>query len=146
MSVSAHYEKLIDSSCNLIQDKQAENEDLARQEAEQDKLLSQEKGKLNGLKREMSGLQSKIYSFLRENGGLFNLNEEQKSFYLSLLDQKGSLSGNLFSSKNLKYSLSSSITGLENRQHSNYLTIFNATFDIGDYKNQSNLFSRLETT
>ena len=47
MSVSAHYDKLIDSSYNLIQDKQAENEDLARQEAEQEKLLSQEKEKLN---------------------------------------------------------------------------------------------------
>ena len=146
MSVSAHYEKLICSSYKLIHDKQAENDVLAGQEAEQEKLLSQEKENLNDLKRKISGLQSKIYSFLRENGGLFNLNEEQKCFYLSLLDQKGSLSSNLFSSKNLKYSLSSSITGLENRQHSNYLTIFNATFDIGDYKNQSNLFSRLETT
>ena len=92
----------------------------------------------------MRGLQSKIHSFLRENGGLFSLNEEQKGFYLSLLDQKGSLSSNLFSSKNLKYSLLSSITGLGNRQYSNCSIMSNAASDIGNYKNNFSLFSKLE--
>ena len=46
MSVSAYYKELIASSYERIKEKKAENEDLARQETEQKKLLSQEKDKL----------------------------------------------------------------------------------------------------
>ena len=146
MSVSAHYEKLINSSTSLIEGKQAENEEYAQTEDEQKEALRKENKNYNRFKRELWGLQSKIYSYLRENGGLFNLNEDQKCFYLNLLDQKTSLSSSLFSSKNLKYSLSSNITSLKNRQLNNYYTIFDTTLEVADYRNQANLFSRLETT
>lgn len=144
MSISAYYTNLIDSSENFIEKKEAENKNLLAQEDAKKEELKVAADTCYSLKREMRGLLGQINSFLRENGGIFSLNDEQKTFYQGLLAQRGNLSNNIFDSTKLKYGLQADVTSLGNRYFSNSLTIFNETLDVSDYRNQQALYSKIE--
>ena len=144
MSISAYYTNLIDSSEKFIKEKQDENENLLAQEDAKKEELEVTANTCYRLKREMRGLLGQINSFLRENGGIFSLNDEQKTFYQGLLAKRGNLSNNIFDSTKLKYGLQADVTSLGNHYFSNSLTIFNETLDVSDYRNQQDLYSKIE--
>ena len=141
MSISAYYTNLINTSEKFIEEKQVENEYLAEEEAAKKKELKIASDTCYNLKKEMRGLLGQINSFLRENGGIFGLNDEQMNFYQSLLVQRGNLSNNIFDSTKLRYGLQANVTSLNNRYFSNSLTIFNETLDRSKYQNQKTLYS-----
>ena len=143
MSISSYYNNLIDSSNEFVADKQDENAVLSGQEERLRDELDVERLQARKLKKAMNSLKEKMNSFLRENGGLFSLDSEQKDYFLGLLDKHSNLSSKWKSSNSLKYSLTQNITSINNRIYSNNLSIFNKTLDIAEYQNEKNLFIRI---
>lgn len=141
MSVESHYNDLINSCNNRIATLESTNADLSAQEEIQQELLSQKNWATYYLEKALRNQRNKMYSFLRENGGAFNLNEEQQAYYSQMLTECNSINSNWKVSKAEGYNLTQGVTGLNNKIFSNNLSIFNETLDLGDYRNQLNLFS-----
>ena len=146
MTVNGYYTNLIESSKQFIENKDDENQSLEAQESKEKGFLKTYKEKIYSLKRQMNSLRDEMNYFLRKNGGIFNLNEEQQIYYASLLEKKGYLSDNIFSIGKLTSQSISTITSLKNRQFSNHLAIFQTSCDLADYTNQQNLYSNISAT
>ena len=142
MGLSAYYTDAIKGYDSSIQEKQEENKQLEQQEEEQRELLNQQSWNTFRLKQQLRAQKNKIYSFLKEAGGLFNLNGEQQALYSQMLTEKGNIFRNYDSSRDLQYSYSMNATVLHNRQLSNCLTIFNDTLDKGQLLNQQVLYEK----
>ena len=143
MSISNNYTTLINNLDSSIQKKEDENSELSQQEQKNKELLNKQDWEIFYLKMKLRRQKDKIYSFLKESGGLFNLNSDQRNFYNLLLSKRDSLSGSLFSLKNTNYDLNIETISLQNKQISNSLTIFNDTLDKGEYLNQQALFNKM---
>lgn len=144
MSITNNTTSIIKQLDSSIQKKKDENASLSQQEQKNKELLNKQSWEIFYLKMNLGRQKDKLYSFLKENGGIFNLNSEQKNLYAQLLNEQNSLSGNLFSTKKSYSNLNMATIGLHNRQMSNYLTIFNNTFDRGKYLNQQALFAKVQ--
>ena len=143
MSVSGNFSNIIKSYDASIQEKKEENAELAQQETTQREAANEQGWKAFYAKLALRAQKSKIESFLKESGGIFNLNDEQRAFYSQLLAKSSSLTGDYKSARNLQYSYNMSATALSNRQMSNYSTIFDDTLDRGEYISQQALFDRM---
>lgn len=140
MSFDSIYTSRIENYDSFIEKKKDENEDLARREDTQQELLDAQEWETYNTKRNLRKQKEVLYSFLRKNGGIFNLNEEQKNFYSGLLLKCNNLKIDFSSSRNIEYNLRHNVIGLQNRQQSNYLSLFNASLDKGKYLTQQSLF------
>ena len=140
MSFDSIYTSRITNYDSFIEKKKDENEDLARQEDTQQELLDAQEWQTYNTKRELRRQKGILYSFLRKNGGLFNLNDEQKAFYSGLLAKCNGLETDYGSSRDMQYGLKLGVIGLQNRQLNNYSSIFNSTLDRGELLTQQALF------
>lgn len=126
-----------------IREKEEENDLLEQEEASQRELHKQKSWATYYLKKECREKNNLIYSFLREHGGLFGLNDEQKNFYTQLISEKGSLFEKFTASRNSLYETQTDITSLRNRQFSNHLSIFNDTLSRGKFLNEQALYENM---
>ena len=140
MSFDSVYADRIANYDSFIKKKKNENENLAQQEQAQQELLDAQEWQTYYTKRNLIKQKDILYSFLRKNGGLFNLNEEQKVFYSGLLAKCNGLKADYGSSRDMQYSLKLEVIGLQNRQLNNYSSIFNSTLDRGELLTQQALF------
>ena len=144
MSVSGNFSNIIKSYDTSIQEKKEENAELEQQETTQSEAENEQGWKAFYAKLALRAQKSKIESFLKEAGGIFNLNDEQRVFYSQLLAKRSSLTGDYKSARDLQYKHGMNATALSNRQISNCLTIFNDSLDRGKYINQQALFERAQ--
>lgn len=139
-SVGEYYDKRIASSEAYIQEKQEENAQYAQQEEQERGLKRNHEKRMAALKSRMNNIQNKLENFIREFG-IFNLDETQQRTYSQMMDERGLLKASLKDATSLRYDSAHKIIALSNRQHSNFLSIFNETLEIGDLRNQQTLFS-----
>ena len=140
MSIYSIYTKMIASCNSFITRKEKENKDLAQEEKKQEELLKAQEWQTYYTKKNLRKQKNAIYSFLRENGGVFNLNDEQKAYYGNLLIKCDNLNLDFKNSYKTQYNLIFNVTGLENRQQSNYSSLILANSDKGKYLIQQALF------
>lgn len=143
MSISEYYQKRIASSEAYLKEKKEENAEYAQQEEQEQGLLRQQILKMNALRTRVRNIQNNLENFVRDNGGLFGLTDEQKREYSRMMEEHSILKASLKDTTSLRYNTAHNITSLSNRQYSNYMSIFNETLEIGELKNQQHLFSAL---
>lgn len=143
MSVNSHYDNLISSCEERIARLQGENADLSALEEQKRDALNEKSWATYYLEKALRNQRDKMYSFLRENGGAFNLNDEQQAYYSQMMTECGNIRTNWAIARSEKYDLAQGVTSLNNKIFSNSLSIFNNTLDLGDYKNQLIFYSHI---